>query len=284
MIHVNHIMKLSFLLALLVLTTGCPYVPGDPTQSADYAAGFAVGFLEDDWYWDGFDDSYDTVDGGDIYYDDSEIPYIEESTYDAGYWDGVWQAYNDGYFVAYDYAFTIGFSEGYDAAYAADYLAFLNADEHTEWDDGGWTDGYNDGFSEGRVFGANDFETGLSFDWLDALLDYRSGTDLIFEEIGVGTGTLGPVNLYVYGTDPAAVKAAGDTMRGSTGKGRSIRRTEATTKAEKFEEPDLSYRTLTDEFEEAFDVVPGMTTRGNRALTLTTSRLQRLNAYIATLE
>src|SRR5690606_33914571 len=116
--------------------------------------------------------------------------------------------YNDGYFTSYRYAFIIGWSEGYDAAFYPDYLAFLALDQHTENLNGGWGDGYNDGFSEGRVFGAYDYEAGLAFDWEDALLDYEDGVDLYFEEVDVGTGALGPVFLYEYGTDPLTLKTA----------------------------------------------------------------------------
>jgi len=196
------------------LFTGCPYTGdvgviinppgggsgGDAQQQ--YDSGFAAGFARDDWYWDGYFDGYYTIAPRPIYYDDSGIPYLESPPYDAGYWDGVWYAYNDGYFVDYHYAFIIGFSEGYDNAYWPDYLAFLARDRHTEFYHGGWIDGYNDGYSEGRVFGANDYEQGIPFDWLGALLDYEDGVDLYFEEVDVGTGAWGPVVLYEYGTNP----------------------------------------------------------------------------------
>jgi hypothetical protein len=246
----------------------------------EYDQGFSDGFLEDDWYWTGFYDSYDTIDLGPIYYQGSEITYVEEPLYDADYWEGVWYAYNDGYFVDYDYAFTIGFSEGYDAAYAIDYLAFLAADEHLECDDGGWTDGYNDGFSEGRVFGANDYEMGLPLDWLDAQLDYRSGTDLYFEEVGFGTGLYGPVYLYEYGTDPnVAVKAAGPSR--PLGEGRTIRADAGAAKnAEDVEIPPISYRTLPDVKPERIAQSPDVTPRGNRPITLTATRGERITAYL----
>src|SRR5690606_34957703 len=104
--------------------------------------------------------------------------------------------------------FILGFSEGYDAAFYPDYLDFLDGDLHTENANGGWGDGYNDGFSEGRIFGAADYEDGRAFDWLDALADYEAGTDLYFEEIDLGTGIYGPVYLYEYGTDPLTLKSA----------------------------------------------------------------------------
>ncbi|HPG68417.1 MAG TPA: hypothetical protein PLO37_16345 [Candidatus Hydrogenedentes bacterium] len=260
------------------LLTGCPELIQGLTDP-DYAEGFAEGFLRDDWYWSGFDDGYATVDGGPIYYQGSTIPVYESPPYDAGYWDGVWYAYNDGYFVEYDYAFTIGFSEGYDAAYAADYLAFLGADTHLEYLDGGWTDGYNDGFSEGRVFGANDFEMGLPFDWLGALTDYRGGLDLYFAEVGVGTGSYGPVALYEYGTDPALLKSDAPKRDGVSGPSRAVRTTRVTKASQDdFEPPELSYRPFTEP-PEAFNAAPTVSTRGARPLQLTTTWIERIEAY-----
>ncbi|MCF6285266.1 MAG: hypothetical protein L3K26_08755, partial [Candidatus Hydrogenedentes bacterium] len=119
------------LIPTALLLAGCPTITGIPgTGSGDlgqieYDAGFVVGFAEDGEYWQGFNDSYDTVDGGDIYYTGSQILQVEDPAYDAGYYDGVWYAYNDGYFVAYDYAFAIGFSEGYDIAFNGNWANFL---------------------------------------------------------------------------------------------------------------------------------------------------------------
>jgi len=289
--------QVSLLLAVAALCAGCPPLSDDDPE---YVRGFAEGFLEDDWYWQGFDDSFDTVDLGPIYYQGSTIPLVEEPRFDAGYWDGVWYAYNDGYFVAYDYAFTIGFSEGYDTTFAADYPAFFALDEHVEYLDGGWSDGYNDGFSEGRVFGAYDYREDLPFDWLDAMLDYRDyddPLDIYLEEVMVGTGTYGPVILYEYGTDPATLKTrpgqeprrgnGGASVRpkrpfadGRTGRpDRSIRGGVAA-KADEFELPELSYRPLPEDTQEAFDVVPLTSPRSDRELQLTTTRLERVNAYL----
>ncbi|MBM3289625.1 MAG: hypothetical protein FJY92_05690, partial [Candidatus Hydrogenedentes bacterium] len=200
----------ALLAALAILGTACP--PGGPTGDTDYDVGYAAGFLRDDFYWDGYFDGWDTIDKTPFYYDTDEFPYIDDDSYDAGYWDGVWFAYNDGYFADYHYAFIVGFSEGYDNAYWSDYLDFLAIDAHPEYLNGGWSDGYHDGYSEGRVFGANDYEQGLGFDWLDALLDYESGTDLYFAEVDVGTGAYGPVELYEYGTDPASLKKIAKAM------------------------------------------------------------------------
>lgn len=266
--------------ALLTSLTlmGCP--PGGTTDP-DYAAGYLVGFADDDEYWTGFYDSYDTVDGGPIYYSGSEIPYVEDPPYEAGYYDGLWYAYNDGYFVDYDYAFTIGFSEGYDLAFASDGVEFIQDDEHIEWLDGGFSDGYNDGFSEGRVFGAYDWEAGLDFDWLDAMLDYREGTDLTVG--GVSTGNSGPVELYVYGTDPndllkkdaRATKriAAGYTVRGGTAKAKTV--------AGKQAGDEVSYRPLPSSVKSDLSVSPGYSPRSKYPLTLTDTWLDRVNDYRA---
>lgn len=271
--------------AMMLLAVGCPYLPIDNIlDDPEYAVGFGEGFLQDDWYWSGFDDSYDTVDLGTIYYQGGTIPEYTEPAYDAGYWDGIWYAYNDGYFVEYDYAFTIGFSEGYDAAYAPDYLAFLADDVHIECLDGGWSDGYNDGFSEGRVFGANDYEMPLPLDWLDALLDYRNGTDLYFAEVGVGTGDLGPVYLYEYGVDPATLIKKAPPRAGALGRGRSIRATGETGLKTTFEPPELSYRSFAGAPPALYQTTPTTSPREDRALTLTTTRIARVNAYLAATE
>ena len=289
-VHYETILALSIqgaALALLVLAgTGCPIV-----QTTDYDTGFAAGFAMDDWYWQGYDDSYATLSYSPLYYQGSTITTADTPPYDQGYWDGVWYAYNDGYFVCYDYAFTIGFSEGYDAAYYSGYLTFLANDVHVENDNGGWGDGYNDGFSEGRVFGASDYEQGLAFDWLNALLDYRSGTDLNFAEISVGTGSYGPVTLYVYGTDPAAAKSLAQTRVPGNANlpiGRSKRsdtlpaiRADLALKVSTSNPPALSYRTLPTTEEQELDTCPTNTARSSRPLTLTTTWLERVDAYRA---
>lgn len=266
---------------------GCPVGPGVGWNQIEYDAGFLVGFATDAEYWQGYADSYDTRDFGPIYYSGGEIPLVEYPAYDAGYWDGVWYAYNDGYFVAYDYAFTIGFSEGYDVAFAPNWRNFLAADQHTEYLDGGFSDGYNDGFSEGRVFGAYDWNAGLAFDWLDALLDYREGTDLQIG--GTGTGVYGPVYLYEYGTDPldylkdaanaAAIRAprAGGNPAIRHGGGDMKR---AGTDG-KQEAPALSYRPLPGNVANDLGVRPTTSPRSDRALTLSSTWLERVNAYRA---
>ena len=233
------------------------------TTSAEYQSGFIEGLASDEWYWKGFDDSFDTLTGTAIHYRGGDIPNPDAPDRDRGYYDGLWYTYNDGYFVCYDYAFTIGFSEGYTAAFYSGYLGFLKQDSHTEYANGGWADGYNDGFSEGRVFGAYDYENGLSSDWTDAMDDYRSGTDLNFSEIGIGSGSYGPVKLYEYGTDPNAQK---------TGAARGISNTHR-----------ISYRPLTSSESAKFNKTPTTTTRSQRTLTLTTTWLQRINAYRSTI-
>ncbi len=279
-----HAVWLLLVPAALALV-GCPVPPGyippdgnpDPNAQAEYDAGFADGFAEDAEYWQGFDDSYDTVDGGEIYYSGSSIPYVESPAYEAGYWDGVWYAYNDGYFVAYDYAFTIGFSEGYDAAYYPDWFTFLQSDEHVEWLDGGFTDGYNDGFSEGRLLGATDYEAGLPYDWLDAMLWYREGNDVYIEELDLGTGEYGPVYLYEYGTDPLDyLKSAGEPRKRS---GRAPLTIRAPGDGAKAEVPPISYRGLPSDVQNEFDRRPESTPRSERKLTLESTWLERIEAY-----
>jgi len=273
----NQVLRAVAALSLIVGTavlTGCPYfwIPDE------YGQGYDEGFAQDDWYWQGFDDSLDTIGFSPMYYQGGDISFVETPDYDRGYWDGVWYAYNDGYFVGYDYAFAIGFSEGYDAAFYSGYLDFLAEDQHIEYDNGGWSDGYNDGFSEGRVFGANDYEQGLTFDWLDALLDYESGMDLYFEEVDVGTGVYGPVYVYVYGTDPTAAKQLAVARLHRQAGRMAIRHGADFSLAAK---SGLSlYRPMTDEERARFDLVPDTTPRSSRDLTLTATWLERIEAYL----
>jgi len=266
-------MKTAALLGVVVLAgAGCPELLDD------YDAGFDAAFYGadgDEYYWQGYDDSYDTVDDLFLYYQGGDIPEMATPAYDSGWYDGLWYAYNDGYFVAYDYAFTVGFSEGYDAAFYDDYLDFLDGDVHIEYDNGGWGDGYNDGFSEGRIFGAADYEAFWPLDWLDALLDYRSGTDLYFDEIDLGTGDLGPVYLYEYGYDPTGLKASSAAR---TAPNRMRIRAVATAKADDL--PPITYRELTPARQSALDTRPATTSRSARGLTLATTWLQRINAYL----
>ncbi len=257
----------AFLFSSALLLTACPI-------AFEYQRGYGDGFAQDDWYWAGFDDSYDTLTASPLYYQGDTIPFVETPDYDRGYYDGIWYAYHDGYFVSYDDAFTIGFSEGYDAAFYSDYLTFLANDPHVEYDNGGWGDGYNDGFSEGRIFGAYDYEQGWSLNWLDALLDYRSGTDLYFSEIDLGTGAYGPVVLYVYGTDPTAAKQL--VAIRSQHPRKAVRQVIA---ANAVKAADTLYRPLTDDARAKLDKRPSTTARSSRPLTLTTTWLERVQAY-----
>jgi hypothetical protein len=262
-------------LALLaILAVGCP--PGGPSGSTEYDVGFAAGFATDGRYWDGYFDGWDTTADVPIYYDTTDIPFIEDLTFDAGFWDGVWYAYNDGYFVDYTYGFVLGFSEGYDNAYWDDFLDFLASDVHFEYLNGGWGDGYEDGYTEGRIFGANDFEQGLPLDWLDALLDYQSGTDLYFSEVDIGTGIYGPAIPYEYGVDPLA-KAMAKRNKGQVGP-RSIRK-QAGEKADLSSQP--FFRPVNAEAAELLDVLNATSLRDSIELRLTTTWLERVNAYIA---
>lgn len=288
------------LLVLAVLPTavflaGCPYPGGwipdpdpDPDPQLEYDAGFVVGFAQDSEYWQGFDDSYDTVDGGEIYYSGDLIPVLDEISYDAGYYDGLWYAYNDGYFVAYDYAFAIGFSEGYDVAFGPGWEDFLLDDVHVEWLDGGFSDGYNDGFSEGRILGASDYLDGFAFDWLDALLWYQdvdengNPNDVYFEDLDLGTGEFGPVVLYEYGQNPHDLVSKTVTApRKSRDFTPSIRKTGPKSTTKQTELPELSYRPLTTEVQTELDVNPVNSPRGGQALSLESTWLERVNAYNA---
>jgi hypothetical protein len=258
----------------LLALTGCPQVPAG---GGAYDLGYEDGFAEDEWYWKGYYDGYDTVEFTPVYYSANEIPELNDDSYEAGYYDGQWYAYNDGYFVDYHYAFILGFSEGYDAAFYEDYLTFLGSDLHYELDNGGWGDGYNDGFSEGRVFGANDYEQGLSFDWLDALYDYEAGTDLYFSEVDVGTGEYGPVFLYEYGTDPLAKSAA------SRDPGRAFPSIRRAGDAKAAKQGEIVYRPLTAEAKADLQVAPAQAAydRSERDLSLTSTWLARIDAYMA---
>ena len=263
------------LAALLVaaLAAGCSGAGGELEGIAAFEHGYDDGFAQDSEYFLGYDDSWFTVGFEPILYQGGDIPFIDALTYDAGFFDGLFDAYNDGYFVAYRNAFIIGFSEGYDNAYWPDYLDFLASDQHIEYLNGGFSDGYNDGFSEGRVFGAFDFEAAFPFDWLDAFLDWESGTDLYFVEVDVGTGDLGPVIYYEWGADPhflRSVERGADATRASA---MGLRQP-----ITKNHNPVL-VRPLTDAQAADLDLTPTSTPRSNRALTLTESWLDRIGAY-----
>jgi hypothetical protein len=256
-------------LASLVLA-GCS---GGSSSITRYEAGFNDGFAQDDYYFTGYDDSWYTIGSGPLLYQGGDIPYIDDFTYDAGYYDGLFYAYNDGYWVAYRYAFIIGFSEGYDNAFAPDYLDFLAFDTHVEYLTGGFSDGYNDGFTEGRVFGAFDYEAFLPFDWLDALRDWENGTDLYFEEVDVGTGVFGPAVLYEWGTDPHFLRSGGAPARGMVEAAKGLRNTatdEGHTAESRPLEPNQTDQLL---------VTPTESLRSGRTLRIEQSWLERIEAY-----
>lgn len=287
------------LVLVTVLLSGCPFLPEE--ENGDYDLGYEEGFASDPKYWEGYEDSYYTdPPDGPILYSGSEIPYIEEETYDAGYYDGLWYAYNDGYFVSYDFGFTIGFSEGYDIAYNDFWYDFLMSDAHPEYLDGSFMDGYMDGFSEGSVFGAYDYTEGLTFDWEDAMWDYRSGTDLYIEEVGFGTGEYGVVELYEYGVDPNDyyAKALSATRRTPAGKirvprksdeGKSLvsRRTPAAKslevlKQDKAVDDEILYRPLTSAVRTELNQLPAYSPRSSEyALLLEDTWLERIERYLA---
>lgn len=292
----NYIKTLRFTLPALLLTL---LLSGCPTQGvSDYERGFHIGFMNDDKYWEGFDDSFDTVPDGPIWYAGSTFPYYNDDSYDAGLWDGIWYAYNDGYFVCYDYAFIVGFSEGYDAAYNSNWINFLLNDSHPEYLDGSFEDGYNDGFSEGSVFGAYDYRERLPFDWEDALWDYRDWVDIELVEVGFGTGNYGNVYLYEWGTDPNDFYKANkstdnkvdtpDKRPGST-EGRSIRRPRNTensqsekafTKSKEMELPPISYRALPRDFRTVLETREFYENRRqDQESNLNTSRTERVKKY-----
>jgi len=251
-------------------------------SQAEYDRGFRDGYAEDEEYWMGYYDSWDTRDGGEIYYSGHEIPYFDELSYRAGYWDGVWEAYNDGYFVAYDHAFTIGFSEGYDAAYQPNWRQFLRNDEHVEWLDGGFTDGYNDGFSEGRILGAVDYDAGFPFDWRDALAWYRAGNDAYIPSLDLGTGEFGPVILYEWGQNPHELVFGKSTASESPRRGvdaprapLSVRAGTEDAAAEKSGH-DIRQRPFTKELRELLNVRPSTSPRSETPLRLGSTWLERI--------
>lgn len=286
--------RVTPLLVVSVVLAGCGSGGGGSSDSPkesqrQYDRGYADGFAVDSEYFGGYDDSFETVGVGPILYDGDLIPYSDELTYQAGYWDGLFDAYNDGYFVAYRYAFIIGFSEGYDNAYWSDYLDFLANDIHSEYRHGGFSDGYNDGFSEGRIFGAFDYEAALTFDWVDAFLDWESGTDLYFEEVDLGTGAYGPVILYEWAQNPHNL--VGDAPRSEQPDAQAIRMRMTRSTVENAEAKGVTPRNtstidaarpLTAEQEADLDTAPTTTARTNRDLTIEETWLQRIDMAVGT--
>jgi hypothetical protein len=258
-------------LALTALVSACSGSSG--SWESSYDVGYDDGFAQDDEYYAGYVDSWITEGAAPIFYRGHEIPFLDDGSYDAGFYDGLFDAYNDGYFVAYRYAFIIGFSEGYDSAFAADYLDFLANDVHFEFRHGGFSDGYNDGFSEGRVFGAFDYEAFLPFDWLDAFLDWQDGTDLYFEEVDVGTGAFGPVILYEWGFNPFDILGRSES-RGSIDSYITMR----AGKTRQDEGSRGNERPLTDELRQELEVAPETSDRTGQSLRLESTWLERIES------
>jgi hypothetical protein len=271
--------SLAILLSISAVAIGCGGGGGGGGLTA-YQAGYSDGFADDDEYYFGYGDSWLTDTALPILYDGHLIPFLDDDSYDAGFYDGIFDAYNDGYFVAYRYAFIIGFSEGYDNAYWDDYLDFLANDFHAEFLHGGMLDAYNDGFSEGRVFGAFDYEAFLPFDWLDAFLDWQAGTDLYFKEVDVGTGEFGPVILYGWGQNPhdlLDIREAGDDEVERPTQAISMREI-GNTKGADETRVDIE-RIFSDEQIGQLNTNPLTTDRTDRDLTLTETWLERIEAY-----
>ena len=273
---------LSVALSFSLFLVGCGGSSDSDRGDAVYLDGVDDGFADDSEYFLGYDESFMTVGAGPIMYSGDQIPFSDELTYQAGFWDGQFEAYNDGYFVAYRFAFIVGFSEGYDNAFASDFLAFLASDLHSEYLHGGFSDGYNDGFSEGRIFGAFDYEAFLTFNWLDAFLDWESGTDLYFVEVDKGTGDSGPVTLYEWGIDPHTIGVLTRDGGGLVDAARRMRKDKnastAVTKVDPFTVD--ATRPFSTAQESDLSVSPTTTSRTNRDLTLTTTWLDRINAYL----
>ncbi len=258
------------LLAAIAALTGCP----PPSEISENERGYNDGFAEDDRYFEGYDDSWLTEGAAPILYSGGEIPFIDDATYMAGFWDGAFDAYNDGYFVSYRSAFIIGFSEGYDNGYQSDYPAFFATDVHDEFLHGGFSDGYNDGFSEGRVFGAFDYSSDPPFppDWENAFFDWEDiedgFIDAYLEDIGIGTGEFGPVILYFWGDDPNTFKSAGRSAmraKGSTAMLRSASKQDASIQ-----------RPLGETREAELSITPTTSLRNELPLTVQTTWLERI--------
>lgn len=252
-----------------------------------YDLGFEVTFTNTNEHYDrGYSDSFDVYDndlpvGCGILYEGDLIGEIDLLTYNAGLLDGEWYAYHDGYFAAYDDAFIIGFSEGYDLAFHEDWPIFLELDQHIEWFDGSFRDGYHDGFTEGRVFGAFDFEdTEFPFDWVDALLFYTFDDDVaidVTDGLTLSSGVDGPAIIYLHGVDPATeITEPSDCTPFSKGTFRS----RARVKQRDDGIPEFMKRDFTAAVLEVLEATVNSTVRGDRDTDrLTDTWLDRLIAY-----
>jgi hypothetical protein len=264
-------------LVAIAALTGCPPPSGG---LSDFDRGYNDGFVEDDRYFEGYDDSWLTEGAGPILYSGGDIPFSDDTTYMAGFWDGEFDAYNDGYFVSYRSAFIIGFSEGYDNGYQADYPAFFATDMHDEFLHGGFSDGYNDGFSEGRVFGAYDYSSDPPFpsNWEDAFFDWEDiedgFVDAYLEDIGIGTGEFGPVILYSWSEDPNTFKSAKrSAMRSKMRAKGSAAMLRSTSK-----QGDSIQRPLGETREAELSITPTTSLRNDLPLNLATTWLERVQA------
>ena len=279
----THSPLLLTLLCSVLVFSGCGGGGGGSFNGdgglAEYNFGYDDGYADNSEYFLGYDESFLNEGDGESWYSGDLIPFLDELSYDAGFYDGQFEAYNDGYFVAYRFAFIIGFSEGYDNAYWDDYLDFLANDWHVELSHAGFSDGYNDGFSEGRIFGAYDYEAFLSFDWFDAFLDWESGTDLYFEEVDKGTGIYSYVVLYEWGQNPHILEAFG--LRGVTETSSLIKmRADGDTATRSVGVSTIEVaRDLTAEQASLLDVNPLTTSRTDRDLALSTTWRERIDLY-----
>ncbi|PCJ56585.1 MAG: hypothetical protein COA73_11865 [Candidatus Hydrogenedentota bacterium] len=270
----------AVLLVAALAFVGCGGGGGGGDRVRTYNEGYADGFAQDSEYFNAYDDSWFTVGFDPILYDGDLIPFLDDDSYDAGFFDGEFDAYNDGYFVAYRYAFIIGFSEGYDNAFWADYLDFLANDIHIDYLNGGFSDGYNDGFSEGRIFGAFDYESFLDFDWLDAFLDWEAGTDLYFAEVDKGTGDSGPVVLYEWAQNPHLTRDAEDERAYRPVRGAITMRKTAGERNDGAIDTVAISRDLLDDQLLQLNVNPPTTSRTDRDLTLDTTWFERIDAFL----
>ena len=250
---------------------GCEGITGESIIL--FNIGFESAFTETNEHYDrGYNHSFDVYDnslpiGCGILYEGDLIGAVDALTIPAGLLDGEWYAYHDGYFAAYDDAFIIGFSEGYDVAFHEDWPTFLDLDEHLEWLDGSFRDGYHDGFTEGRIFGASDFENSeLPFDWVDALLFYTFEDDVaidVTDSLTLSTGVDGPAFLYEHGVDPATeITEPSDCT--PLVKGTGSFRSRAKAKQAGFEAPEFMKREFSPEVLDVLQTTVESTVRGDR--------------------
>ncbi|MCP4643003.1 MAG: hypothetical protein GY851_21335, partial [bacterium] len=119
------------------------------------------------------------------------------------------------------------------------------------------------------------YEVGLPFDWEDALADYQNETDLYFEEVDVGTGAWGPVEIYRHGDDPMTLKSLRPNR---APKDAELRTTRGRLALKSAKDSDI-VRPFTSEAEDVLDVQPHNSARNARGLRLTTTWLERVTSY-----